>query len=542
MPSSTPCCPVSQEPYETEGPNKPRTLPCGHSISHGSLETILAQADAERRFCPIDRTPLAQATADAYPINYAIVEILGAFPAADSHDAPPPRAVADPVVPAFPLAGAPRLAAPAPDLSFGEVLPGGSAHSMSEAVWHRVEDAYKLPRTAVDGSPADWAVLGWTATGNCAYRGLSKSTHGMPSAVALCYAASLTGGDTAAAQAQGDRSSVLRAAVAPHVALQQLPDVRPLLPTLHGYLLTAADAEAGPEAEVGAGGGQDAWLAYSLQGNCLAVHLEQQAQHYMPPKLVVAMFRQLASALEAMHRHSLSTATLYPLSVASVRLDTVHAPSAIRLAPYACEIPATEGPFSSTGAFEALCTPPEGQAGGADDDAAAADVWRAAAVAGVALVGDALLEALQGGAAARPAMLIDSLQRLRSNPTRLPPELADILEGCLNYDPHQRWTAERLHASLLSETLDTVTEPAQQPPPVAPVAQPPTRPAHIVINMPLQTEQPPPRRPPAPGQGQRPTPQTRSCCDSCLAKTCYAIAIFLTVCLIIGAISGFSSS
>lgn len=40
MPSNAPCCPVSQEPYEADGPNKPRSLPCGHSISHDSLDQV----------------------------------------------------------------------------------------------------------------------------------------------------------------------------------------------------------------------------------------------------------------------------------------------------------------------------------------------------------------------------------------------------------------------------------------------------------------------------------------------------------------------
>ena len=40
--AAVPCCPVSQEPYEPQGPNRPRTLPCGHSISHASLETVRA--------------------------------------------------------------------------------------------------------------------------------------------------------------------------------------------------------------------------------------------------------------------------------------------------------------------------------------------------------------------------------------------------------------------------------------------------------------------------------------------------------------------
>lgn len=140
------------------------------------------------------------------------------------------------------------------------------------------------------------------------------------------------------------------------------------------------------------------------------------------------MFRQLASALEAMHRHNLTTGALCPLSVASVRLDTVSAPSSVRIAPYAREIPASEVGYSSTGSFETLCTPPEATRGGLGPDGACGDVWRAAAVAAVALTGDALLEAIDSGATATPALLADAVHKLRRNPTRLPRELADILE------------------------------------------------------------------------------------------------------------------
>lgn len=33
-----PCCPVTEEPYEVDGPNLPRILPCGHTVSHAALE------------------------------------------------------------------------------------------------------------------------------------------------------------------------------------------------------------------------------------------------------------------------------------------------------------------------------------------------------------------------------------------------------------------------------------------------------------------------------------------------------------------------
>lgn len=115
---------------------------------------------------------------------------------------------------------------------------------------------------------------------------------GGPTSVALCYAATLP---VAADPAALDR--MLRAAVAPHVALQLLPDVRPLLPTLHGFFVsswTAAENSgrlpgAQPGAGAGAQGDKVAWLVYSMHGQCLALHLAQQPQNSLAPKVVVRL-------------------------------------------------------------------------------------------------------------------------------------------------------------------------------------------------------------------------------------------------------------
>lgn len=140
------------------------------------------------------------------------------------------------------------------------------------------------------------------------------------------------------------------------------------------------------------------------------------------------MLRQLASAIEAMHRNNLTSSTLHPITIASVCLNTIDGPSSVRIAPYAREIPAEELGFSSTGAFQELCIPPEaGPAGSAGEDAAA-DVWRVAAVAAIALSGDTLKQSLDGGAPATPAMLVAAVRTLRQNAARLPAELAAILE------------------------------------------------------------------------------------------------------------------
>lgn len=136
---------------------------------------ILRQDDVDRRLCPIDRKRLHHTDAAAYPINYAIVEIIGTLPARDTPDGPAtPAAAADPapglMLPQPPATAA--MAAPVPDLSFADIMPGGSAARVEDGVWRRIEQAYLLPRDAVDGSPSDWSVLGWTAAGHCVYRGV----------------------------------------------------------------------------------------------------------------------------------------------------------------------------------------------------------------------------------------------------------------------------------------------------------------------------------------------------------------------------------
>eukprot|EP00892_Ulva_mutabilis_P000189 jgi/Ulvmu1/10170/UM006_0125.1 len=70
-----PCCPVSCEPYETEGPHRPVMLPCGHTISFTSLQAILSQPE-DRRLCPFDRSPLAAADSHTYPLNFAVIDML----------------------------------------------------------------------------------------------------------------------------------------------------------------------------------------------------------------------------------------------------------------------------------------------------------------------------------------------------------------------------------------------------------------------------------------------------------------------------------
>lgn len=149
----------------------------------------------------------------------------------------------------------------------------------------------------------------------------------------------------------------------------------------------------------------------------------------------VALFRQLASALNAIHSSGLSTQALCPLSVASVWLDSVDSPATIRIAPYAREVSALrmDGGATPAAVLQELCIPPEAwTAGGAADaavaDPAAADVWRAAVVAVAALGGRDLLHAVRRGAQSAPFLLRAVLCKLRKDPARMPGELADIFE------------------------------------------------------------------------------------------------------------------
>lgn len=176
--------------------------------------------------------------------------------------------------------------------------------------------------------------------------------------------------------------------------------------------------------------GSHAW-AYKMQSLIPPLDLRSPDSRNPDPGpcvVQVSMWRQLSSAIEAMHRHNLTTATLHPITVASVQLDSVDGPSSVRIAPYAREIPGEQLGYSSTGAFEELCVPPEAGPGGAVADCAAADVWRVAAVATIALTGDTLKTALDSGTQATPAMLLMAVQTLRRDASRMPAELADILE------------------------------------------------------------------------------------------------------------------
>lgn len=52
---------------------------------------------------------------------------------------------------------------------------------------------------------------------------------------------------------------------------------------------TVAGGGTGSLGGTGPLGGRDkqVWMVYSMRGQCLALHLEQQPQHFVAPKLVV---------------------------------------------------------------------------------------------------------------------------------------------------------------------------------------------------------------------------------------------------------------
>lgn len=109
--------------------------------------------------------------------------------------------------------------------------------------------------------------------------------------VALCCAATLSSGgffqqnlsvDSFEAAA-GGAATELRAAVVPHVALQLMPDVRPLLPRLHGFFTRPDGAAAGRER---------LWLAYDSSETSLAAHLDSRPTSAIPTKATVRIPRR----------------------------------------------------------------------------------------------------------------------------------------------------------------------------------------------------------------------------------------------------------
>lgn len=110
--------------------------------------------------------------------------------------------------------------------------------------------------------------------------------HGVLEPVALCCAATLSSGgffqqnltvDSFHAAAAG-AAAELRAAVVPHVALQLMPDVRPLLPRLHGFFTRPDGTAAGRER---------LWLAYDPGETSLAAHLDSRPTTAITTKATV---------------------------------------------------------------------------------------------------------------------------------------------------------------------------------------------------------------------------------------------------------------
>lgn len=304
-----PACPVTEELYELEGPNQPRILPCGHTLSYAALEQvrpalldtspstktamfrlnlraagcglqaaapvhapsngsspnkasansatpttrcrprrsrhrrsfitppgskelqpspkawpacqhptpvqILKSPDPRRRKCPIDRVSLKHTSADAYPTNFTMLEILRGLKAASARapPTPPPPSTTTPVdtsahdhllaeylqaawnnqgdalgpnttdlfglddlvdlgaAPTAAAAGRAQLdrAARQPPLALADVLP--PSQRMSTAAWGVLESYYKLPADAVVGGPANWGPLGSDGDGAAVLHG-----------------------------------------------------------------------------------------------------------------------------------------------------------------------------------------------------------------------------------------------------------------------------------------------------------------------------------------------------------------------------------
>lgn len=143
------------------------------------------------------------------------------------------------------------------------------------------------------------------------------------------------------------------------------------------------------------------------------------------------MLHQLASALEAMHRHHFATPVLHPLSLASIHLSAPGTPAAA-----ACILPYAHNPSSKGSALspvismlEALCVPPEASATTGLMNEAKGDVWRVAAVAVVCIAGGLVFECMDDAVSGEGSVIEAALLSLtqRSDDRRVPSSLATIL-------------------------------------------------------------------------------------------------------------------
>lgn len=150
----------------------------------------------------------------------------------------------------------------------------------------------------------------------------------------------------------------------------------------------------------------------------------------------VLILHQLASALEAMHRHRFATPVLHPLSLASIHLSNPGTPAAAaRIMPYAHVPSGKAAPLSPIiSMLETLCVPPETTATTGLMDEAKGDVWRVAAIAAVCIAGGVLYDCLDDTRHGDKSLLEAALTRLarRGDDRKVSANLLKILKARLH--------------------------------------------------------------------------------------------------------------
>eukprot|EP00892_Ulva_mutabilis_P011090 jgi/Ulvmu1/8353/UM042_0059.1 len=486
------CCPVSQEPYGPTGAVRPRVLPCGHTISHTSLQSILKQDSTGAHTCPICRTHLPNTSARTYATNFAILDILpgvlrlrntsttdhyatGALNSdsdsdAGDHDLSAPLSHSSASVPSGPTPATAAVAALFPrvqwlqervdlPLRLVDVLPAArhEAGPLRMRTWALLTAKYEVPASAI------------TVTGHG--RRSSSSRQVLPdSALLTGY---LQGDDShqtlivhfpscdsrRAPPAADDPSALSPAqvAVAVHAALQLAPEAWRTMQPLVGFFTEAPPAaapnapSAGAAAAAGAAG--TVGLTFVQQGVPLAEYAEQRPRGPLMLPLVeaVEVMRQLTRMLVLLHDHGLSTSATAPLCYSSVYIVPGSSPAhlSVRWAPWGAAATSSSAVQQADG----LCVPPENSVvvAAEGEEAAAADVqkgdvWRAAAVALATLAANWLVDG------ERKPTIRELLSGLQG---RVSSHLVIVLNGCLHEDPQQRWTAARaqLHLALVATQI-----------------------------------------------------------------------------------------
>eukprot|EP00892_Ulva_mutabilis_P003664 jgi/Ulvmu1/166/UM001_0170.1 len=131
------CCPISQEPFQDDGPQRPCMLPCGHTISLASLQLMLAPDVSHA--CPFCRMELPHADSHKYPVNYAILGLLASGQPSHRSGAASPSSGA-------PIGPEPVMATPSG--------PSRNAHATQDATDSTPANETPAPVSPAGGSPS----------------------------------------------------------------------------------------------------------------------------------------------------------------------------------------------------------------------------------------------------------------------------------------------------------------------------------------------------------------------------------------------------